>query len=380
MTVGLVGLLLMGLMSSCSSEAVPSSSARVYVGTGADDPDEGIYSFQFDAETGALMQKQKGATIQNPTYLTLASDGGHLYSVSETADSATVHAFSVGSAGGELTRQNVVSAEGGAPCYISMDATGRWVLTANYVGGNVAVFPVQDDGTLASARQVVQHTGSGADPERQSAPHAHYIQVDPQNQYALASDLGTDVIRIYPFDADQGRLDTANVRDVSTPPGTGPRHLDFHPNGEHVYLIGELNGTITTYDYDAEAGDMTPVQTVSTVPDAFEGSARSADIHVHPSGDFLYASNRGDANDIVYYRIDDATGELAVAGRQQEHIRWPRNFAISPDGEYLLAANRRADSITIFRIDPATGALTYTDQSADVPAPTKVAFAPAAGE
>jgi 6-phosphogluconolactonase len=280
---------------------------------------------------------------------------------------------------GVLTQLNAVPAEGGAPCFISLDRTGQWVLTANYVGGNVAIFPVHEEGRLGPASQVVQHTGSGADPDRQTAPHAHSFQVDPQNRYALAADLGIDQVRIYPFDARSGRLDTSSVRVVSTPPGTGPRHLDFHPNGEYVYVIGELNGTVTVYEYDAEAGRMNAVQTVSTVPEDFDGAARSADIHVHPSGDFLYASNRGDANDIVHYTIDETTGRLTVAGRQQQSIRWPRNFAIDPRGQYLVAANRRADAVTVFRIDSDTGALTYTGQSAEVPEPTKIEFAAGLG-
>jgi 6-phosphogluconolactonase len=350
------------------------------VGTGSGDAESGIYTYQFDPSSGALTQSQDVAPILNPTFLALSDDGEHLYSVRETTDSAAaVAAFDVDASTGALEQLNTVSAEGGAPCFISLDRTGRWVLTAHYVGGNVAVFPVEEEGGLGPASQVVQHTGSGADPDRQTAPHAHSFQVDPQNRYALAADLGIDQVRIYPFDAESGRLDTSSVRVVSTPPGTGPRHLDFHPNGEYVYVIGELSGTITVYEYDAEAGRMSAVQTVSTVPDDFNGAARSADIHVHPSGDFLYASNRGDANDIVHYTIDEATGRLSMAGRQQENILWPRNFAIAPSGDYLVAANRRANSVTVFRIDPDTGALTFTDQSAKVPEPTKIEFGAPSG-
>ena len=374
------GLMLIGSVSGCASEEAPSKGLRVYVGTGSDNPEDGIYTYRFNPDSGTLTRTQDVTPLLNPTFLTLSPDGQHLYSVSETADSATIHALNVDPSTGTLSPINAVPAEGGAPCYISTDATGQWVLTANYLGGNVAVFPVQDDGSLGPASQVVQHNGSDPNPERQTAPHAHYFQVDPQNQYALASDLGTDEVRIYPFDAETGRLDTANVRVVPTPPGTGPRHLAFHPNGKYVYLIGELRGTVTVFEYEASAGRMQAVQTVSTVPEEFEGAAASADIHVHPSGDFLYASNRGDANDIVHYAIDESTGQLTFAGRQQSSITWPRNFAIAPSGTYLLAANRRADTITVFRIDPDTGALSDTGQSISVPAPTRIAFAPSSGE
>lgn len=372
----LTSLLFVGIVGGCTGDESAPDGRLVYVGTGSDDASEGIYTLRFDSTTGALRQVQEVTPLLNPTFLTLSPDGAHLYSVRETTDSATVHSFAVDPSTGALTSANSVLARGGAPCYVSLDQSGQWVLTANYVGGNVALFPVQEDGALGEARQVVQHTGSGADPNRQSASHAHSFQVDPQNQYALAANLGTDEVRIYPFDAQQGRLDTSDVRVVEPPPGTGPRHFTFHPNGEFVYLVGELNGTVTVYEYEADRGEMRPVDTVSTVPDDFEGAAASADVHIHPSGDFLYVSNRGDANDIVAYRIDEATGRLDLIGRQREHVQWPRTFTIDPSGRYLLVANRRADTISVFRIDEATGELSYTGQSFDIPAPTNIVFAP----
>ena len=365
-------------MVGCGGETGPSGP-RVYVGTGSGDPAGGIHAFRFDSTDGTLTQSQPVTPLLNPTYLALGRDEAHLYSVRETTDSATVHAFDVDPGSGVLTEINAVPAEGGAPCYVSVDRTGQWVFVANYVGGNVAVFPTRDDGGLGPATQVVQHTGSGADPDRQAAPHAHYVRADPLNRYVFVADLGIDQVRIYPFDADTGRLNTANARVVSTPPGTGPRHLAFHPSGDYVYLVGELSGTVTVYEYDAGTGRMAAVQTVSTVPEGFEGAARSADIHVHPNGDVLYVSNRGEANDIVHYRIDDETGRLSVAGRQDTSIRWPRNFALSPGGEYLLVANRRADAVTVYRVDPSTGALTFTGTSVAVPEPTKIEFAGAGG-
>lgn len=373
-----LGLLLLGSLGGCSSGGSQSddssASLRVYVGTGSDNPEDGIHTFAFDSTSGALSQVQPVTPLLNPTYLALGRDGEHLYSVSETTDSATVHAFDVDRSTGALASLNAVPAEGGAPCYISLDRTGEWVFTANYVGGNLAVFPVQDDGTLGPADQVVQHTGSGANPDRQEGPHAHYVRVDPQNRYVLAADLGIDQVRVYPFDDETGRLDTADVRAVSTPPGTGPRHLAFHPNGDYVYLVGELSGTVTAYEYDAEDGQLDEVQTLSTVPEDFDGAAASADIHVHPSGDFLYVSNRGDANDVVHYAIDEDSGRLTEVGRQGTSIQWPRNFALSPSGQYLLVANRRGDSVIVFQVDSDTGALTPTDHSVEVPEPTKVEF------
>ena len=347
--------------------------------TGTGDEAEGIYTFRFDAAADTLVQRQDATPLLNPTYLALGPDEEHLYSVRETTDAATVHAFDVDPATGALSGINAVPAEGGAPCYVSVDRTGRWVFVANYAGGNVAVFPVRDDGGLGPAAQVVPHRGRGADPARQAAPHAHYVRPDPQNRYVLAADLGIDQVRIYPFDAETGRLDTAAVRPVSTPPGTGPRHLAFHPSGEYVYLVGELSGTVTVYEYDAEDGRMTAVQTASTVPDGFEGTAASADVHVHPSGDFLYVSNRGDANDIVHFRIDPGTGRLSVAGRQRASVRWPRTFTLAAEGEHLLVANRRADTVSLFRVDLETGALTATGTAVPVPEPTHVVLSGSPG-
>lgn len=374
-----LGLLVTVGLGGCGGGDTTASGPRVYVGTGSGDPAEGIHTFRFDSTAGTLTQIQPVTPLLNPTYLALDREGTHLYSVRETTDSATVHAFDVDGSTGALSPINAVPAEGGAPCYISVDRTGQWVFVANYVGGNVAVFPRRDDGGLGPATQVLQHSGSGADPDRQAGPHAHYVRADPLNRYVLVADLGIDQVRVYPFDADTGRLNPVNARSVSTPPGTGPRHLAFHPSGDYVYLVGELSGTVTVYEYDAAAGRMSAVQTVSTVPEDFDGAARSADIHVHPSGRFLYASNRGDANDVVAYRIDEATGRLTEVDRQAASVSWPRNFALSPAGEFLLVANRRADSLTIFRVDPSTGALTNTGASVSVPEPTKVEFVETGG-
>lgn len=349
---------------------------RVYVGTwtSSEDGGQGIYRFDFDATAGTLSAQGQATETPNPSYLTLSPDGRYLYSVNQTADSSAVSAFRVDDATGDLVHLNTVPAGGQSPCYISIDQTGQWVLVANYVSGTVAVFPVQSNGALSEATDVVQHTGSSVNPDRQEGPHAHYINVDPQNRFAFASDLGIDQVRIYPFDTELGRLDTQAVRAVEATPGAGPRHLDFHPSGQYVYVVGELDGTVTAYRYNASEGQMTRLQTISTLPDDFDGANKSADIHVHPSGKFLYASNRGDSDSIVSYAIDPESGRLSLVGRQAEAIQWPRNFVIDPSGQYLLAANRHADRITVYRIDPATGALTFTGHSVAVPEPMCIKF------
>lgn len=372
-------LTLLTLLGGCqSSEAPdePDDPIRIYVGTwtGSEGGGRGIYRLDFDTTTGAISTPQPVTETPNPSYLAFAPGGQYLYSVNQTADSSSVSAFRVDETTGALTLLNTVPAGGQSPCYISIDETGQWLLVANYVSGTVAVLPVRADGSLGEATQVVQHTGSGPNPDRQEGPHAHYINVGPQNRFAFASDLGIDQVRIYPLDTERGRLDEQSVRVVETAPGSGPRHLDVHPSGEYIYVVGELDGTVTTYAYDAEAGQMVEQQTVSTLPGDFEGANKSADIHVHPSGKFLYASNRGDADSIVAYAIDPETGRLTVVGRQAEAIDWPRNFAIDPSGRYLLAANRHADRLTVYRIDPATGALSFTGHTAAVPEPMCIKF------
>lgn len=376
-----LGLMVVAGLTSCqSTPEEDSTSYRIFVGTGTGEADEGIYTFRFDGSSGALTPVGDVTPIMNPSYLTLSPNGQHLYSVRETSDSATVRAYDVHDSTGELTLLNEVSAAGSGPCYVSTDAAGDWVFVANYVSGTVAMFPVADDGSLEEAVDVAQHQGSSVHPERQTGPHAHYADVDPQNRFALSTDLGIDRLHLYPLDTERGSLNEQNAREVSVPPGTGPRHLDFHPSGEYVYVLGELNGTVMAFRYGAEEGQMEQFQTVSTLPDTFSGSNKSADIHVHPSGELLYASNRGDSDSIVMYSIDEETGRLSLIGRQREHVRWPRNFAISPSGRFLLVANRRANTIVVFRIDPNSGQLAPTGQSVEVPEPTRIAFGPAAGE
>ena len=349
---------------------------HVYVGTWTSGAGNGIYAFRFDGSTGALSSQDSSqdrvTRTANPSYLTRSPDGRYLYSVNQTADSASVSAFKVDRSNGALTFLNKVSAEGASPCYISIDASGKWVLVANYVGANVAVFPVQEDGSLGAATDVVQHAGSSVNPERQTAPHPHYFAVDPDNRFAVVSDLGIDWVRIYPFDAKRGRIDEQNVREVATPPGTGPRHLDFHPNGQFAYLVGELTGTVTAYRY--RDGQLSEIQTVTTLPENFEGANKSAAIQVHPSGKFLYVSNRGDFDSIVVYAIDAETGTLTHVESERETIQWPRFFAVDPSGRFLLAANRQANNVTVFRIDPNTGALSFTGHSVEVPEPMAILF------
>lgn len=348
------------------------ASMLVYIGTASGDSTEGIYALRFDPASGALSPIGKVAQVLNPSFLARSPDAQTLYAISES--SGSVLAYRVDAETGGLTLLNQQSTGGPGPAYVSMDQTGRWVLVANYGGGSVALLPVEADGRLGEATDVVQHEGSGPNAERQEGPHAHYIHTSPDNRYAYAADLGIDRVRIYTLDAENGSLMPASVQEAQTAPGAGPRHLDFHPSGRYAYLMNELDATVTAFSYDAERGALTPTQTLSSLPEDFEGFNKSADIHVHPSGRWLYASNRGDFDSIAIFSIDEATGQLTAAGHQSEGIDWPRNFAIDPSGRYMLVANREANEVRVFEINAETGQLTPTAHYAEMPEPTNVTF------
>ncbi|HUE75709.1 MAG TPA: lactonase family protein, partial [Chloroflexota bacterium] len=275
---------------------------------------------------------------------------------------------------GELTLLNRQSTRGAGPCHVSVDRTGRYAMATNYGGGSIAVFPIQDDGSLAPASDFIQHVGSSVDPRRQEGPHAHSINPDLEHQHVLVCDLGMDKVLTYRLDRASGKLVAGSQPSVQASPGAGPRHLDYHPNGRFVYVINEINSTITAYGYDSERGTLEELQTVPTLPDDFTGSSTCADIHVAPSGRFVYGSNRGH-DSLVIYAIEEQTGRLEYVGHESTHGQTPRNFAITPSGDLLLAANQDSDNIVVFRVDQKTGRLEPTGQQADVPTPVCLKFA-----
>jgi len=366
------------LFSACDSQETVSTEYRIFVGTSTGDASVGIYSFRFDTQTGALVEEGHTPQVFNPSYITISPDGEYLYSVNEGGrENSAVSAFRIDRATGALERLNQQPSYGPAPCYVSTDRTGRWVFSAHYTGGSVALFPVEADGRLGEAADTVQHTGSGPNTSRQERAHAHFIRPDPQDRFVYAVDLGIDRIRIYELDRDNGEL--LPKGEAAVAPGAGPRHLTFHPNGRYAYVINELNGTVTAFHYNADDGSLTEFQTESTLPAGYTGDNGSADIHVHPSGNFLYASNRGETSSIAIFTIDESTGRLTLAGHQVDLINWPRNFAIDPTGNFLLAANQRGNDIVVFRIDEQTGQLTPTGHSVAVPGPTCIQFHTVAG-
>ncbi len=354
----------------------------VYVGTytGKEDQDqgEGIYVYRMHPSSGALEFASSVSDIVNPSFLAIDPQKRRLYAVNEVdgfEDSAggAVSAFSIDPKTGDLTYLNHQSSQGAGPCHLSVDATGKAVLVANYSGGSVAALPIQDAGELGEATAFIQHRGSSVNPGRQSGPHAHSITIDPTNRYAFAADLGIDKILIYRLDADRATITPNDEPWTQVHAGAGPRHFAFHPNGKYAYLINELDNTTVAYTYDDAAGTLREVQTITTLPEDFSDTSYCADIHVSPSGKFVYGTNRGH-DSIVIFQIDGRTGQLTCVGYESTQGEFPRNFAIDPTGTFLFAANQNTDNIVAFRIDQQTGALTPTGHVTHVRAPVCVKF------
>jgi 6-phosphogluconolactonase len=352
-------------------------SLNLYVGTYTSGKSEGIYLYRMNLNTGELKRVNSTKAV-NPSFLAINGSKSHLYAVNEVTEfagksSGAVSAFSIDSAAGNLNLLNQQPSFGADPCHVIVDRTARFVLVANYTGGNVSVFPVRRDGRLGPATDVVQHHGSSVNKEHQEGPHAHCLILDHANRYAFATDLGLDKVLIYRFDARAGKLTPGKQPWVQLKPGAGPRHFTFHPNGKYAYVINELDSTITGFRYEAANGILHSMQTVSTLPAGFSGHNDCADLHISPSGKVLYGSNRGH-NSIVVFAIDKSSGKLTYLEHVSTEGKTPRNFAIDPMGRFLLVANQESDSIVTLRIDSVTGRLKPTAYVAEVPVPVCLKF------
>jgi 6-phosphogluconolactonase len=353
----------------------------VYVGTYTDrGKSKGIYRFEFDLASGTLVSRALAAETKNPSFLAIDPDNRFLYAVSEVGDfdgkkTGAVSAFAIDPKTGDLSVLNQQSSGGAAPCHLVVDRAGKHVLVANYGGGNASAVSIESGGRLGKATAFVQHQGSGTNPKRQEGPHAHSINLDAANRFAVVADLGLDKVFVYRYDSAKGTLTPNDPPAVAVAGGAGPRHFAFHPNGRNAYVINELNSTVTALRYDTERGSFEPLQSVSTLPKDFKGSSTTAHVQVHPSGKFLYGSNRGH-NSIAVFAIDPKTGSLTSLGHQTDRIKTPRNFTIDPTGTYLLVANQSSDSIVVFRIDADTGALKPTGPAVEVPEPVCLTMIP----
>lgn len=367
--------------AALGSRAAAKDSARLfYVGTYTQSgKSEGIYICRFDPATGSIANVGVAKGVAEPSFLVADRRGEYLYAVNELIEyegkpGGAVSAFRIRPEDGALTFLNRVPSLGGAPCHLSISKKGDFLLVANYVGGNVAVIRIGKDGRLGEAVDVEQHTGSGPNAERQKAPHAHSITLDPSNRFAFAADLGTDKLMNYAFDPDTGKLEPNRSQDFfSAKPGSGPRHFAFHPDGRNAYLINELNLTVTSLAFDRKTGVFNEIETVSAVAGVPQPGSSGADIHVSPDGRFLYASVRGQ-NLIAAFRIDQERGRLVEIANVPTGGRRPRNFAIDPSGAFLLVANQDSDSIVVFRINQKTGKPEAAGTSANIPVPVCVRF------
>ena len=351
----------------------------VYVGTYTGPKSKGIYLLRMDLASGALTAPEVAAEVANPSFLAVHPSRRFLYAVGEIGNfagrkSGAVSAFAIDPESGKLKLLNQQPSGGTGPCHLTVDGAGKNVLAANYSSGSVCVLPIGEDGRLAEPSEVVQHKGSGPNPKRQEGPHAHSVNLDPAGRFAFAADLGLDKIMVYRFDPAKGKLAPNDPPAASVAPGAGPRHFAFHPTGRFAYVINEMASTVTAFAYDANAGRLSELQTVSTLPAGFTGSSTTAEVQVHPSGRFLYGSNRGH-DSIAVFGIDARTGKLTAVGHQPTQGKTPRNFGIDPTGTYLLAANQGSGNLVVFRIDPKSGELKPTGVTAEVPSPVCVKFA-----
>ncbi|HUE82175.1 MAG TPA: lactonase family protein [Pyrinomonadaceae bacterium] len=362
------------------SMLLPPEALTLYVGTYTSGKSEGIYVYRMGRTTGELKYLKTVKGVVDPSFLSIDSKGRYLFAVNEMTEFAgkpggAVSAFRIDDKDGNLKFLNQEASLGGAPCHVIVDATDGFVLLANYVGGNLSVLPIRADGTLGPASDMVQHLGSSINKERQEAPHAHCIILDPSNQHAFAADLGLDKIMIYRFDSQRGKLTPGKQPWAQLKPGAGPRHFKLHPNGRFAYVINELDSTVTGFNYDRTKGTLSTIDSVSTLPKEFSGKNSCADLHVAPSGRFLYGSNRGH-DSIVVFAIDESNGRLNSVQHVSTQGKTPRNFAIDPSGRFLLAANQASDTIVTFQIDQESGRLTATGHVAEVPTPVCLLFGP----
>lgn len=347
--------------NTTETEEPQVDNAYLIVGTYTKKDSEGLYTFTFDEATGDFVPVDTISSGPDPSFLAVSPDQRFVYANNET-NGGSVEAFSFDK--GKLTSLNTASSGGPHPCHVAVDATGKWCLVGNYTGGSLAILPINEDGTLSEPMQVIQHTGSGPNKDRQNEPHVHSVNISPNNKDVFVPDLGIDKVMAYRLNAETGELTTGNHQAVSA--GSGPRHFTFYPNGKYAYVIQELTNTVTAFNYTD--GKLTEIEEVTTLPEGFDGKSNCADIHISPDGKFLYGSNRF-SDTIVSYKIDEATGKLTMLGQTSVEGKTPRNFTISPTGKWVLVANQDSDNIVIFSRNTETGAISPTGKEIKISMP-----------
>ncbi len=354
----------------------------VYFGTYAKAPSKGIYRSHFDAATGRLSPAELAAEAKDPAFLALHPKGNVLYAIDESADTQRtpgqgLAAYSIDPKSGSLTLLNRQSTGSSGACHLTVDATGRAILVANYGGGGVSAVALSPDGRLGAVGSVIQHTGSSVNPARQKGPHAHQIITSADNRFAFVPDLGLDRVMVYQIDPGAAKLTAHNPPSNSLAPGSGPRHMTFHPSNQFAYVISEMLCTMTAFRYDSARGTLAEIQTVSTLPpgEAVAKGTSTAEVQVHPSGKFLYGSNRGH-NTIVVYAIDPASGKMTYVENVSTQGKTPRHFTLDPTGRWLLAENQDSNTVAVLRIDEKSGRLTPTGTPVEIPVPVSAVFVP----
>jgi len=365
---------------SISSSEVNATKFRAYVGTYTGAKSQGIYTFTFDIVTGEFGPVELAGAAVNPSFLALSPDRKHLYAVGEIGDAGkkggVVSAFAI-QPDGKLTLLNQVSTVGAGPCHLTVDKTGRMLLAANYGGGSVVSFPIKPDGSLGEHTGFVQHTGRSVTP-RQSQPNAHSVNITPDNRFVFVADLGLDQILTYKIAPATATFSPHDPASVKIAPGSGPRHLCFSPNGKFAYLINEMALTVTAFRFDAANGTLSEIQTISTLPSADRQAPKSswstAEIALHPNGQFLYGSNR--VHDTITVFAIAGDGKLSLVENVAAEVKVPRNFALDPTGLWLFAEGQKSDGIALFRVDSTTGKITFTGKRLEVGSPVCMKFVP----
>lgn len=358
------------LISFATSVQAQKNILNLIVGTYTNScQSKGIYVYEFNTKKAQIRLKKRSDSLVNPSYLALSKDNKFLYAVNENGLESTVSSFGFDSGSGAMTAINKVDSQGADPCYIINDVNN--VITANYSGGNISVFGKNEDGSLTEAKQVVQHYGKGINKERQESSHVHMVYFSPDKKYVLSNDLGTDKIYVYNYNPTAPKEVLTLKDSVSVKQGSGPRHLTFSKNGKFVYLLQELDGSLTSFSYDD--GKLTPVFETTILEKDYKGTFSAADIHVSPNGKFLYATNRGEANNITVFKIKKK-GKLQLKEQVSTLGKGPRNFVIDPTGKFLLVAHQFTNNVIFFKIHKKKGTLKDTGIQFDLCSPVCLIF------
>jgi 6-phosphogluconolactonase len=352
------------------------SKEFIYVGTYNENNKPGIFVFEFNRAEGTMKLVQEVGGMRAPSYLEISPNGKFLYSVNRSSvipekQWGSVSAYKINQQNGKLTLINSQPSFGSESCHVSIDSKGKLVFVSNYSTGNLTVFPIKPDGSLDTISESIQHYGKSINKNRQGSPHVHQSVVSPDDNHLFVSDLGIDKVKVYSIDYLNNKLTAIPNSDGIVDDGAGPRHLAVHENQKYAYVINELSSTITTFGLNNTAGELTPIQTTSTIPDDFDEVNYCADIHIDPSGKFLYGSNRGH-NSLAIFSIDQTSGKISKIGYYSTFGEWPRNFLIDPKGEFIFAANQNSNNIVLLKINSTTGDLTKIDFEVSIPKPVCV--------